>query len=78
MQQEKVSAGSLVLFGLTVRTNKKQEINPSTAKIGKLVERYHQEQHAQHLMHRKSPGVTYCAYTDYERDETEDFIARPL
>lgn len=73
MQQQKVFFGGLTLLGLSVRTNNANEMDPKRAKISALVERYHQEQTAQAMHHRSRPGVTYCAFTDYESDVTGDY-----
>lgn len=73
MQQQSTAFGPLTLVGLTVRTQNAHEMNPDMAKIGTLVAQYHQEKIADHLQHRAQPGVTYCAYTDYESDETGEY-----
>ena len=34
------------------------------------VQRYFQKGLAEKILHRKKPGTTFCAYTDYETDHT--------
>ncbi len=40
MKKEPVTQAEIKLVGLSARTNNKDEINPETAKIGKLVANY--------------------------------------
>lgn len=71
--QEKITLPHIKLVGITVRTNNKDEMNPLTGKIPLLIQRYAMEGIPAILHHRKNPGTTYCAYTDYESDATGDY-----
>ncbi len=61
------------LVGICVRTNNKYEVNKMDGKIFPLVKKYHHEALAEKILHRKNPGTTLCAYTDYESDEHGDY-----
>lgn len=61
------------LIGLTARTNNKAECDSATAKIGPCVQQYFQQQTADKIPHRKNPGTTISAYSDYESDYTGNY-----
>jgi predicted transcriptional regulator YdeE len=73
MQCERVDKDQLQLIGISVRTCNADELNPATAKIGALVNRYWQENIATQIPNRKNPGITIIAYTDYASDEHGDY-----
>lgn len=73
MQKQKVQFPTVTLVGLTGRTNNKNEMNPTAAKIGDLADAYRRNQMANNIQHRASPGVTYAVYTDFESDENGDY-----
>jgi predicted transcriptional regulator YdeE len=64
---------SIILIGQYCRTNNAAEMNPSTAKIGKMLQSYFQEKIADRLLHRRKPGTTYCVYTEYESDANGEY-----
>lgn len=70
---QKINQDQFILSGLTVRTSNKNEMDPATAKIGPLVQRYFQNQIANKIQHRANPGVTYLGYTDYESNEHGEY-----
>lgn len=63
----------LILVGITVRTNNTNEGNPSTAKISPTVQKYFHGALADTIQNRKTPGNTYCVYTDYESDASGEY-----
>lgn len=73
MNKEKIKIGDLTLTGITTRTTNKNEMNPTTAKIGATVNAYWEQQIASKLKGRVNPGVTFLAYTDYESDEHGEY-----
>ena len=73
MQKQRVQLPAITLVGLTARTNNKNEMNPSTSKIGELAGLYWQNQIANNIQHRTNPGVTYAIYTEFESDENGDY-----
>jgi len=73
MQQTKITLPEIKLVGIKVRTNNKQEFDPLIAKISPCVQRYFQQQLAEKTPHRKNPGTTLCAYSDYESDYTGEY-----
>lgn len=73
MKKEKTHINQFILAGLTVRTNNKNEMNPTTGKIGPLVQRYWNDKIAEKIQYRTNPGLTYIAYTDYESNEHGDY-----
>jgi predicted transcriptional regulator YdeE len=73
MKKQTMQLSKLNLIGLTIRTNNKDEMNPDTAKIGKLAGSYWHTQIANQIQHRTHPGVTYAVYTEYESDERGEY-----
>lgn len=73
MQPTGVQMPEIKLVGITVRTSNKAEFDPATAKIGPCVLRYFQQQVADKILHRKNPGTTISAFTDYESDYTGEY-----
>ena len=73
MQKELVNEPEIKLVGLTARTNNKNEMNPQTSKIGKLVEVFQAENLASKISNRKNPGVSFAVYTEYESNEHGDY-----
>jgi predicted transcriptional regulator YdeE len=73
MQKVPVYIPAIKLIGLKVRTNNRNEFNAETAQIGSTVAKYFQERWTDKILHRKNPGVTLCAYTEYESDYTGDY-----
>lgn len=73
MQKSIVNLDEIKLVGIKVRTNLNTETNPSLAKIGHTVQEYFQKQISDIICNRKSPGKTFCAYTEYQSDYTGDY-----
>ncbi len=73
MKKEKITLPEIKLVGVKVRTNNSQEFDPLTAKIAPCVQRYFQQQIGEKIPHRKNPGTTFCAYSDYESDYTGEY-----
>ncbi len=73
MNKEKIELGTLMLVGLTARTNNKDEFTPDKGKIGPLANHYWSNQVGNSFKHRTNPGVTYCVYTDFESDENGEY-----
>ena len=61
------------LVGICVRTRNAAEIDPSTAKICATAQKYFSDAVATRITNRKSPGLTYCVYTDYESDVSGEY-----
>jgi len=74
MQQSTVSLGQMLLIGIQVRTNNRQEQQWDQGRIFPCVQKYFHQQLAAHIPNRKNPGTTICAYTDYESDYNGDYI----
>ena len=73
MKKEKIHLNQLMLAGITIRTNNKNEMNPSTGKIDSLVQHYWENKIANKILHRANAGLTYIAYTDYESNEHGEY-----
>lgn len=73
MQTTIVTKPAFQLLGIETRTNNATEMNPATAKIGKTVQQYFETNPIAHITGRLTPGVTYCAYADYQSDYTGDY-----
>jgi len=61
------------LVGIKTRTNNQNEMSGNNAKIGPCIESYFQSGQFTLIPHRKTPGITYCAYTDYVSDYKGDY-----
>lgn len=73
MQKELVNKPEIKLIGLKARTNNKNEMDPQTAKIGKLVNSFFSQNIANQILNRKNPGVTLSVYTEYASNEYGDY-----
>lgn len=73
MKKELINKSEIKLIGLSARTNTKNEMNPQTAKIGKLIGHYWGQHVAAQIPNRKNPGVTLSVYTEYNSDEHGDY-----
>ncbi len=68
-----VTQDEIKLVGLSIRTNNKNEMNPSTAKIAGLAGKFWSQGYAGKIQYRKNPGTTYSVYTEYDSDEHGDY-----
>lgn len=68
-----ITLSSVKLIGITIKTNNKHEIGENESKICKVVQKYFGESFAEKIEERKNPGITYCAYTDYENGIEGDY-----
>ena len=73
MRKEKVALKGIHLVGISIRTNNQNEMNPETAQIGKLLDKYWGEEIADGIKNRTNPPVTYAVYTEYDSDEHGDY-----
>ncbi|MFY9589294.1 GyrI-like domain-containing protein [Rickettsia endosymbiont of Halotydeus destructor] len=69
MKKYFVELKEIKLVGIKVRTNNDKEFNTQTAKIGTCIQKFFSQDLVQ-IPDRKKPGVTFCAYTEYESDHT--------
>lgn len=73
-KQISITRPEIKLVGLKVRTNNSIEMGDfMKGKIFPCVRRYFQEELFSKIQHRKNPGTTFCAYTDYESDYNGDY-----
>jgi predicted transcriptional regulator YdeE len=70
-----VTLPEIKLVGITCRTNNKHlfESDPGTNKVAQTVQQYFHKGLSAKISHKKTPGTTYCAYTNYENDLNGDF-----
>ena len=73
MIKDHVKQKSILLLGIQVRTNNTLEYKKLDGRIFPLVQRYFHEGLVAKIPHRKKPGTTFCAYTDYESDHHGDY-----
>lgn len=73
MQKNTAKRPEMTLIGITARTNSANESNPETAKISPTVQKYFHEVLFNHIPNRKTPGNTYCVYTNYESDASGEY-----
>lgn len=73
MKKEIIQHAGIKLVGLSVRTNNKNEMNPATGQIGKIMGRYWEEDIPNKILYRKNPGITLSVYTNYASDEHGDY-----
>lgn len=72
MQKTMTQRSQIKLMGLEVRTNNRLEWSED-GRIPGLVQQYFSQQIMNSIPNRKTPGVIYCAYLDYESDENGDY-----
>jgi predicted transcriptional regulator YdeE len=70
MEPKLVNAPEIKMIGIQARTTNQQETDPATAKIPGLWGRFYQQQIAEQIPNRKTPGPVLAAYTQYESDFT--------
>lgn len=68
MKEARVKKGEIKLVGISVRTSYDQELDKMNGKIFPCVQKYFHGALWEKIMQRKTPGTTFCAYTDYEGD----------
>ncbi|MAP25177.1 MAG: AraC family transcriptional regulator [Rickettsiales bacterium] len=73
MKKTNLQLSEIKLVGVTMRTRNSLEANSETAKIGKTVSAYFENNLNQKIAHRKTPEKTFCAYTEYESDENGEY-----
>ena len=73
MKKAQMNLPEMKLIGITARTNNANEMNSSVAKISPTVQHYFHGGLPAKIPHRKKPGITFCAFTDYESDFTGDY-----
>lgn len=75
MQKTMIELPEIKLVGITTRTNNTYifEADPTTNPIAATVQKYFHGGLNQSIPHRKNPGTTYCAYTDYESDHNGNY-----
>jgi predicted transcriptional regulator YdeE len=73
MKKEWIILPEMKLLGMTVRTNNAQEADKMRGKIFPCIQKYFHGNLAAKIPHRRRPGTTFCAYTDYESDHTGDY-----
>ncbi|MGE3919955.1 MAG: GyrI-like domain-containing protein [Gammaproteobacteria bacterium] len=73
MHKTNLQLPEIKLVGITTRTNNMNEMNQETAKIGSMIQKYFSQGLSNKISHRKTPGITYCVYTNYESDFTGDY-----
>jgi predicted transcriptional regulator YdeE len=73
METTQAQLPELLLAGITARTNNANEFNGENAKIPSCIQKYFENGLFAQIPQRESPGITYCAYTDYTSDHTGDY-----
>lgn len=70
MQKSSIELPAIKLVGIQVRTSNQAEADWQNGKIFPCVQKYFHKNLAEKIPNRKTPGTTYCVYTDYESDYT--------
>jgi predicted transcriptional regulator YdeE len=73
MKKTIVERQEMKCVGIQVRTNNQKEIDKMSGNIFPCIQRYFHQALFAKIPHRKSPGTTYCAYTNYESDYQGDY-----
>ncbi len=73
MQTIIMTQPEIQVIGIATRTHNVNERDPSTAKIGSLVQHYFSQNLSDKIPNRKKPGRTFIIYTEYESDFTGDY-----
>ncbi|MBS0655314.1 MAG: GyrI-like domain-containing protein [Verrucomicrobia bacterium] len=68
MKRTTIEKPEIQLVGISIRTSYEKEVNKETGAILPCVMRYFHEALFDKIPHRKKPGTTFCAYTEYESD----------
>lgn len=68
-----VSLPSMLFEGLKIRTNNKNEFDPTTALIGKTIGDYMSQNIPSKILNKASSGITYALYSNYESDMNGDY-----
>jgi len=64
---------SKIISGIAVRTTNALEMNPDTASIGKLWDRFYTNSIADDIVLPKAPELIYGVYTQYESDHNGEY-----
>lgn len=73
LKKENCALPAIKLVGITERTSNAEEFNPETAKILPTVQHYFHNKLYEKIQNRKTPGKTYCVYTEYVTDHTDEY-----
>lgn len=73
MDKEKTSREQMTLVGVAVRTSNANEMIKEKGKISKTVSNYIGKRQGEMIKNRKSPGVVYACYTDFESDANGEY-----
>lgn len=73
MQKQPTSRNEILLVGQKIRTNNKTEASILTGKIYPCITSYFGNKLAEKIPNRKTPGTTFCVYTEYESDHTGEY-----
>lgn len=73
MKKAIIQLPEIKLVGISTRTNNASEINPDTAKIGLMIQRFFSKKAQEKIIHRKHPGRIFSVYTNYENDLHGDY-----
>lgn len=68
MEKTVLQLPEIKLVGIATRTSNAREMNPDTAQIPTMIQRYDGSGVAENTPHRKKPDVVFCVYTEYESD----------
>lgn len=70
MECKEVHLDEFYLIGIDCYTSNALEKDPLNGSIFPCIRRYFHEKLFEKILNRKNPGVTYCVYTEYEKDHT--------
>ncbi len=73
MQKTEIILPEVKLLGIKTRTNNQNELNYELAKIYPTMQRYFNGQLSSKIPNSKKTGTTFCVYTDYAGDHTDDY-----
>ena len=73
MEPKLTSLNGMNIIGLEIRTTNQNEMDPSTAKIASLWNRFFTENCAEKIPNKLNPGILLGVYTNYESDHTGEY-----
>lgn len=75
MIQTPTERALMQLVGITCRTSNSTlfEVDPTTNNVAKTIMEYFHNKLHDKIQHRKTPGTTYCIYTQYESDHNGEY-----
>ncbi|QEK38734.1 GyrI-like domain-containing protein [Candidatus Cytomitobacter primus] len=73
MNKKQTTLLGMKLIGISVKTSNANEMDPTKGKILNTINQYLNNDISSKIPNRKNPGVMYCVYANYEKDEHDEY-----